>query len=250
MYNKLVEFPIIRLNKYVKNGDTRQDIIDSIVEGFDPDRFKPIFVGELPNGEYWIYDGHHRTCAAETLGQDVIKGYLKKISSMAEIADHYLMGNIDRPKTQYEKYHSYVQRGDANYVRISDAVKNYGFSIGPGRKDYNIAALKTVVDIEETFGIDIFQLVLECSRRSFDGHKDSLQKPVLLGLAYFLYHAKDKNGFNLDRFIRTLKAQKISELLAELSKKGEKPEDLGLKKFLTIHNFRLSHKLELNVTIA
>lgn len=257
MYGKLMEFDISKLNPYIQNGDLKRNIISDIVNDFNSELFKPIFVGELPDGTYWIYDGCHRTCGAELLqsksSKKVIMGYLKKVSGMAEIAELYYQHNNIRPKTTFEKWRAHVERNNPPHVRMQDSLDKWNFRIGSGGKNNNIMSLTTLERIEEDYGIDIFDMTLQVLRLSFNGDAASLRKPFLLGLASFLYRSHNQPNFHLKNFISKLSKKNPRMELQNIEARGKKYDEVALPVFLAIYNFRLKdtgRELVINCVIS
>lgn len=248
MYGMLVEFNVADLNHYVKNGDLKKDVLSKIVNEFDPRLYKPIYVGKLPNGELWIYDGCHRATAAEYLQSNqkvkVIKGYLKDVSSMAEIADLYYRHNDVRPKTPYEKWIAQIERGNPPHVRMNESMTKWGFRTGASNTNNSIASLKNLEYIEEKFGIEVFNLTMEVERKAFDGINVSLKKTMLLSISTFLWYVHKLENFDLKSFIKRLQKENPKLLIDKIEAKGSAETD-GVEVMIGIYNCRRAERNKL-----
>ena len=249
IYDRPVEFEITKLDKYNENGETIQRVIDDIVINFRSESFLPIRVGELPSGQRKIIDGHHRTCAAEELGMKVIKGFLEKVESDAEIARLYLHYNDVRLKSALEKHRGRIASGEAADMKLQEAASTYKFKFGRSRSDDTISSIPTLMNSEKKYGIPIIETGFRVLRDSFAGKKEVLQATMLRALFYFLFHAKDHENFDIERFIKVLSRQNMLELVQAFKVTTRTPESVGVEKFLQIYNYRLSDKLELNVVL-
>lgn len=249
MYGELVEFNVAELNHYVKNGDLKKDVLAKIVNEFDPALYKPIYVGKLPNGELWIYDGCHRATAAEYLQSNsktkLIKGYLKDVSSMAEIADLYYRHNDVRPKTSFEKWIAQVERGNPPHVRMNESMTKWGFRIGPSNTSNAIASLSTLESIEQKYGIRVFDLTMEVERKAFDGIKGSLKKTMIVAIASFLWYVHTMEEFDMKGYVKRLKKENPELLIKTIEAKGKRTEVEGVEVMLGIYNYRRTKQTKL-----
>lgn len=226
MYEELIEFKIEDLEKYVANGETNQLQVDTIVYTFNSKEFEPIRVGRLPNGKLVIIDGHHRTCAWETIhlesgndGPATIRGYVQDVSSMAEVAAIYHRMNTNRrKKNQLELYKALLTARIPRYLKVDEVVNKHGFVMKQSSADDSISAIATILNLEKKYGLALVNMLLKVIRGAYDGHRDSTKVVMLNGLSYFLAYMHSDPYFDVRKFINKLRKATLNKAIESIKK--------------------------------
>lgn len=156
-----------------------------IADNFDPDLFDDLVV-TLPNGDgiYHVVDGQHRAAAMRSLFGEEEKVPCRVVNARdparaAAIFDKINTGR--RLPSGIEKFRVRVTAGSETEVAISKVVTWMGCRIEEGSGPNSIRATAALINIYNTFGLDVLKEALVTIRGTWSNDKGALEGPIIEG---------------------------------------------------------------------
>jgi Family of unknown function (DUF6551) len=166
---------------------------------FDTAKFDPPVI-TLPNGmgHYHIVEGQHRIFAARLLFGDneQLKCRMVEASDPARAAEIFLGINAGRKAIKpVAKFLVAVTAGREPETTINRLVDKLGCRISPGKTDYCISAVSSLIYVHERQGFDVLHATLLVLSKSWSGDAAAFQGDIVKGYAVFINefpHAENK----------------------------------------------------------
>lgn len=156
-----------------------------IAESFDPDLFDDLVV-TLPNGDgiYHVVDGQHRMAAVRSLWgeQEMVPCRIVDAKDPARAAVIFDKINTGRRlPTSIEKFRVRVTAGSETEVAINKVCLWLGCRIEEGNGANSIRATGALINVYNTFGLEVLKEALTTIRTTWREDKGALEGPIIEG---------------------------------------------------------------------
>lgn len=239
MDNKKLDYQINKLPIRVLKVDSyqkklRSNVIDKIVNEYDPIAFGLIHVSLRDDGTYWVFDGQHRTEAAKIMGFThldclVFTGLTFEQESRGFLGHH----NVSKP-TKIEEHNGRLLSGDFVAKDIEMVANELNLRIVAGGMKNTVQSVTTLYQIYNKNGRKILSDVLRIVR---DGFED-VERPYKVHVLKAIRDMLVEYGSHLDKkwLIKKLKQEKFNEL----NKKADA--------FIEVYNFNKVEGMKMAIT--
>lgn len=225
---KMIPAREINVNPTYQRG-VQTDMVRHIVNNFDYHQVNPVKV-VFRDGEYWAFDGQQTTTALITMfGKEYLVPcmiYYDVLSWDAE-ATIYEMINSKKARKAVKAadlWKSRLSREDVTATEIKAILESNGLTLG-GKGHGSVRCLETLDWIWDKYGADVFREVIENVAQAWHCEVESLQTPMLKGMAIFVAQFKDQ--YNRKKLVNAL-GKKHSALIL---KDGKSRIEAGNKKY-------------------
>jgi len=176
----------LEMGDYQRDTDSKQ--VADIVAGFDRAKLGVLTVSQR-DGAYYLIDGGHRSTALRKLGYthaycDVLTG-----ESYERESELFRKQNVNKRSVKpYDFFRAGIAGNDVACMKINDSVEMNGFRVAKSRLGYSdIAAVNTLFEIYDTYGIRVLDDTLRLISRTWKDVNRATQSDCLLGIAEFVH---------------------------------------------------------------
>jgi len=177
-----------------------QNLIDKIVQNFDPDRFGALTVN-YRDDLFWVVDGGHRLSALLKMGygDQQVQCWVYEGLTEDQEADLFLDLNNVRPVSSMDKFKVAVVAGREVETAVESIVSSLGMSVGTGRVN-TIRCTSALLKLYDVSGPDVLKTALWILR---DAYGDAgFTARLVEGMGKFV--ANYDNRFNEKRLVAKL----------------------------------------------
>lgn len=162
--------------------------VANIIKRFDEAKLGALTVS-LRDGKYHIIDGLHRSVALKSLGYTHALCIVLTGLTYEQEAEYFRTQNQDKRLLKpADLFKAGLAAGDQKCVRINEIVRENGFRIGKGSKDfYKLASIHSLYTIADEYGYDVLEETLRLIVDTWAGIPKATQSESLLGIADFVY---------------------------------------------------------------
>ena len=165
--------------------ELNQRHVDKMAAEFDPDLFDDLVV-TLPNGDgiYHVVDGNHRRALIQKLYGEEEKVPCRIINAQdpARAAKIFVKINTGRRlPSGIEKFRVRVTAGSETEVAINKVVLWLGCRIEKGDGPNVIRATAALINVHNSFGLDVLKETLTTIRTTWKDDKGALEGPIIEG---------------------------------------------------------------------
>jgi hypothetical protein len=219
------------------------DLVQKIVDEFDPRAFGVAEISERTDSTLWILDAQQRVAAIRRMGLDdeIVPCLIHYGLTKDEEAGLFIKLNKNKGVSTYEKYHARVTALDPVAVDIEEIIRNRALKTGPSSASGVIAAVGSCEKIYRGYRSpvrskcpDVLRKVLDIILTAWEPTKDALSGHMILGLGLVILHYNKR--FDVERLKTKLKYHSYSSpsvLLAEAKsaahlRKGSPADSLAM----------------------
>lgn len=215
--------------------------IARIVKGWDERLVNPPKVSLREDGTYFVFDGQHTIVAWTAVHPGVpISCRIYEGLTREDEKDLFVKQNgFSKMPTNIEKIRAEYNLGDPKTVDMVNSAKLLGFTVAFDTRHTGaniINAADTLNSIYKRLGRDNYINVLTVVRNTWGGEQKSLQKGILLGVAFIYDHFSDKVANS--RMIESLKRHTPDYYLREAKDFSGSLERRMAKVMINAYNFR------------
>ena len=184
---RIEHIPLEKIKPCDYQRPTHPAQVAGIVKYFDEARLGTLTVS-LRDGVYYLIDGSHRISALRTLGYthascEVLVG----LTNQQESNYFRKQNKGKRLLTPFDFFNAGLIAKDEKCLNINDTVKANGFQISKAHTDFrNIAAINTLFEIYESYGLRVLDDTLRIIALSWNGLTRATQSDSLIGVAEFV----------------------------------------------------------------
>lgn len=201
-----------------------QSKVNKIVREFMPDIVDFPLIS-LRRGEFWCVDGQHIIKALETLGFDCVTCRVINGLTYEEECLRFVVLNTSRTRlTANQIFHGRVEEKDLQALELVKMFSKYGYSYNKncsGRGENLIGTVSSFVYIQNNYGVNMVERVLNILRKSWFGEADSLLTSVVNGLKTFLNEYSDADDAVLIKALEKVSPKGLEET-AKATRDGRK----------------------------
>lgn len=211
----MLDIGLISIAKYQKKLNTKT--VDKIILEFDINRMRPIDVS-LRDGEYWAYDGQHRTEVYRRLGYSEIPAivhYGLTYEDEAWLFAHQ-QDNVGSVNSNH-KWNALREAKDADVLDIVRLCREWGFTVlEKNNKGNNIKCVKSLKDFYNEFGRAKLGTILMCIASAWNYAEHSTDVAILGGIAKLVRTYPD---FDYNRLTHVLSKTQPKYILRDMEDK-------------------------------
>lgn len=184
----------LKLDKYQRNCNIERAY--NYAENFNPNLFEVIHVSQR-DGQYWVVDGQHRLVVAKKRGLQYITcqlHYGMTYEEEAKMFDELNGTESSKPTTIHARVNARLEYKDPVMLDIKNIVETSGFVFGMdnSKRVNKIIATSTLIFIYKQIGQAGLRRVLALIKGAWDGHKEAMDKCILMGMYLFVKNYNDQ----------------------------------------------------------